>query len=862
QAIYNSGDALNISVYYNDTIKNVGISGANLTIYVNSRSNPYYAATWFDYGNGYYNITIDLNNTLFSGYGQFNLIIDVNKTNYYNQTSSLISIDILGETTTIFDKEPVQSVYDSGDALNISIYYNDTIRNVGISGANLTIYVNNRSNPYYTATWFDYGNGYYNITIDFTDTKFDDYGQFTLIIDVNKTNYQNQTSSPISIDIRGETTTTFVRNPVQAIYNSGDALNISVYYNDTIKNVGISGANLTIYVNSRSNPYYTATWFDYGNGYYNITIDLNNTLFSGYGQFNLIIDVNKTNYYNQTSSLISIDILGETTTIFDKEPVQSVYDSGDALNISVYYNDTIKNVGISGANLTIYVNSRSNPYYTATWFDYGNGYYNITIDFTDTKFNDYGQFTLIIDVNKTNYYNQTSSLISIDIRGETVVTFTKVPDQTNFNSDDFFTVRIQHNDSVKGSSMSDGVITVWVDNYDYTINASTSYNIAEYWEVDFDFTDWEFRGYGWFTIKVEINKTHYYNDTTSFNIYVGGPTTAIFETKPIQAIYDSGDTLNISVYYEDSTLTTGISGANLAIFVNNRSNPYSTTIYDYGNGIYNITIDFTDNIFSGYGPFDLIVDINMTNYDNHTSSPFMSIVIMGETTATFDRNPNKTSFGSVEVLNISVYYNDTIKDEGISGANLSIYVNSRSNPYATAIWFDYGNGYYNITIDFTDTIFSGYGSFDLIVDVNKTNYENHTNNPSIDIRGEIAATFVRNPDKTSFDSGEAFNISVYYNDTAKNSGISGANLSIFIDNRSNQYSTTIFNYGNGNYSIKIDFTDAIFNGYGSFNIIVDVNKTNYYNGTQSYNIGVLGITSFNLLRPENYTSYLDGDTFN
>ncbi|KKM68739.1 hypothetical protein LCGC14_1457870, partial [marine sediment metagenome] len=861
QAIYNSGDALNISVYYNDTIRNVGISGANLTIYVNSRSNPYYAATWFDYGNGYYNITIDFTDTKFNDYGQFTLIIDVNKTNYYNQTSSPISIDILGQIDATFVRNPLQAIYNSGDALNISVYYNDTIRNVGISGANLTIYVNNRSNPYYTATWFDYGNGYYNITINLNNTLFSGYGQFNLIIDVNKTYYYNQTSSLISIDILGETTTIFDKEPVQSVYDSGDALNISIYYNDTIRNVGISGANLTIYVNSRSNPYYTATWFDYGNGYYNITIDFTDTKFDDYGQFNLIIDVNKTNYYNQTSSPISIDILGETTTTFDKEPVQTVYDSGDTLNISIYYNDTIKNVGISGANLTIYVNSRSNPYYAATWFDYGNGYYNITIDFTDTKFNDYGQFTLIIDVNKTNYQNQTSSPIGIYILGETTGPFTKVPDKLSFNSDETLTVTVQYRDSVRNQEIFNAVVTAWVNNNNYTINATLRIGAGGFYDVDFEFLDWDFRGYGPFTIKVDINKSYYYNWTQTYNIYIAGPTDAIFGRDPIKLIYDSGDALNISVYYNDTSINAGISGANLSIYVNSRSNPYATAIwFDYGNGYYNITIDFTDNIFSGYGSFDLIVDVNKTNYENHTNNP--SIDIRGEISATFDRNPNKTSFGSVEVLNISVYYNDTIKDEGISGANLSIFIDNRSNQYSTTI-FNYGNGNYSIKIDFTDTIFDGYGLFDIIIDVNGTNYYNFTSSLiSIDIRGNTTTYFSKNPDKISFDSGEAFNISVYYNDTAKNSGISGASISIFIDNRSNQYSTTIFNYGNGNYSIKIDFTDAIFNDYGSFNIIVDVNKTNYYNGTQSYNIGVLGITSFNLLRPENYTSYLDGDTFN
>ncbi|KKK83588.1 hypothetical protein LCGC14_2791870, partial [marine sediment metagenome] len=396
---------------------------------------------------------------------------------------------------------------------------------------------------------------------------------------------------------------------------------------------------------------------------------------------------------------------------------------------------------------------------------------HITIDFADNIFNGYGPFNLIVDVNKTYYYNQTSTPINIDIWGEIATDFTKIPDQTSFNSGDPFTITIQHNDSVKVSAMSDGIITVWVDNDDYTINASITYNFVNgYWEVDFDFKDGEFSGYGYFTIKVEINKTYYYNASQSYVIYVGGPASATFDNNPIKSIYDSGDALNVSIYYLDTEKSIGISGANLTIFVNNRSNPYSTTIYDYGNGNYNITIDFADNIFSGYGQFDLIVDINKTNYDNYTSTP--SIVIRGETTSIFAKNPDQTSFNSGDVFNISVYYEDSVRSMGISGADLYIFVNSRSNPYSTTI-YDYGDGNYNITIDFTDNVFNGYGLFDLIIDINKTYYYNGTQSYNIGVLGETSFNLLRPNNYNSYLDGDTFNITIQFIDDAKSIPING-----------------------------------------------------------------------------------------
>jgi len=395
--VYDSGEILNITVYFNDTAKNQGIIGANITVEV--KGTPYYT-TIFDNGDGYYNITLNLTDPEFSGYGVFDIRIDTNLTFYINHTDYTdINIYIVTETTV--SQEPYKATYDSGDALNISIYYNDTVKNLGISGANISIWVNG---AYYSGstTIFDYGNGNYNITIDFTDSEFAGYGQFNIRVDVNLTSYYNSTDI-FSIDVLGETATTVSQEPYKVTYNSGDALNISVYYNDTVRTSGISGAIVSIWVNEVD---YTGSTiiFDYGNGYYNITIDFTDSpFFDGYGQFNIRVDVNLTSYYNSTD-VFSIDVLGETATTITKVPDKPVYDSGEILNITVYFNDTAREQGIIGANITVEV--EGSPYYT-TIFDNGDGYYNITIDLNNPEFSGYGVFNIRIDTNLTSYINHT-----------------------------------------------------------------------------------------------------------------------------------------------------------------------------------------------------------------------------------------------------------------------------------------------------------------------------------------------------------------------------------------------------------------------------------------------------------------------
>ncbi len=407
-------------------------------------------------------------------------------------------------TETTVSQEPYKAIYDSGEALNISIYYNDTVKNQGISGATISIWVNGVD---YTGatTIFDYGNGYYNITIDFTDSPFfDGYGQFNIRVDVNKTSHYNSTDV-FTIDVLGETATTVSQEPYKAIYDSGNTLNISVYYNDIVRNSGINGVTITILVNGVDYSG-TTTIFDYGNGYYNITIDFTDSpFFDGYGQFSIRVDVNLTSYYNSTD-VFSIDVLGESELLITNPPDSSSYYSGETFNITVYYNDTKRNEGIDGANISIEV--KGSPYST-TIFDYGNGYYNITVNCSKSDFYGYGWFALKVDSNLTSYHNHTEFL-NIKVIGETDGSLISInqPDHIGFTeqltydtvSDSYLgwkpyniTIKFSYTDTINSEWINDGtgILNFNGENYyDYegidgiysweipTLNLASRYSIS------------------------------------------------------------------------------------------------------------------------------------------------------------------------------------------------------------------------------------------------------------------------------------------------------------------------------------------------------------------------------------------------
>ncbi|MEJ2296329.1 MAG: hypothetical protein P8Y23_16390, partial [Candidatus Lokiarchaeota archaeon] len=427
-------------------------------------------------------------------------------------------------------------------------------------------------------------------------------------------------------------------------------------------------------------------------------------------------------------------------------------------NVSVYYEDTVRGVGILGADISVQIEGFD---YTTTIFDYEDGYYNITIDFTDTEFTGYGAFDVRIDVNLTNYYNSTNFL-SIDVLGETSVSVTKIPDLITFDSGDQLNISVYYEDIVRGIGIPGADISIKVDGSDYTTTIFDYEN--GYYIITIDFTDPEFMGYGTFNLQIDTKLSHYYNSTDFLSVSVLGETSVIISKIPNLITYDSGDQLNISIYYEDSIRGVGIPGADISIQVD--GSDYTTTIFDYENGYYNITIDFSDSEFTGYGTFNLQIDTKLSYYYNSTD--FLSVNVLGETSASVSKIPDLTTYDSEDLFNISVYYEDMIRNLGITGANITAQVDS--SDYTTTI-FDYGNGYYNISVNCSDLIFDGYGWISFKVDINLPNYYNYTEYMDIKILGLTDYSLLNltqynqlvNQNDTIYEAFQGENITLYMN---------------------------------------------------------------------------------------------------
>ncbi len=403
---YDSSRIFDIEVYFDDAGLTQGIEGATITYQIESGPiRTVLDGSISEEGNGYYNITIDCNHTDFNGYGPKSIEINASKI-YYNNQSVEIDITIYGETALV----PLIPRYsfNSTESFDIALFYNDTIKDLGIDGATIEVIINQ---TLYSPVINPLGGGDYNITINCDHDIFDnlDYGDCNITINIDKSYYYNHSVTYI-IHITGETSLSATKFPDPSIgyYNSDETFNITVYFEDNGRTEGISGGDARIFVKRTDETIYEEyliSEVEYGVGNYNFTIYCSDNIFYPYGKYDIKINITKTNYYAAQDIILGVVIGNTTLTILDPTGTVS-YVEDETFDISVFYEDHTRPGGIINANITYSI--EGNSYRSDNILPDGPGIYNITINANDAEFgSNYKYVDILIRANKSNYINLT-----------------------------------------------------------------------------------------------------------------------------------------------------------------------------------------------------------------------------------------------------------------------------------------------------------------------------------------------------------------------------------------------------------------------------------------------------------------------
>ncbi|NHJ25668.1 MAG: hypothetical protein EAX89_13875, partial [Candidatus Lokiarchaeota archaeon] len=594
---FNSSETFDLSVFFNDTGQDLGIDADTIIYQIGTGSVRTDNIT--PLGNGYYNITIDCNDTDFAGYGIKSIEVNTSKYFYNNQTES-ISFSIIGNTELIILYPLPLSSFDSGDTFNITLFYNDTVKNVGIDGA-IIEYQLNSSLSFKSASYDNYAPGYYNITLIAADSDFNGYGIEDLIFNASKQYYHNQSES-LSIRILGETSLTALKVPSRITYNASETVIIRLYFNDTVKNIPVDGATVSYEIGSAGLRTDNIDPFSLGPGYYDISIDCNDTDFNFYGVKSISIFINLGNYHNK-SQVIVIQIFGETSLSLEKVPDQAYYDSSESMVLSLYFNDTVKNLGIIGGTLTYRI--ESGPIRSDNLVDLLNGFYEITIDCNDTDFNGYGSKYITVFLDKTFYHNQTTQTYLIVV-GYTVLRILSPNNLTAYYSGQTYNITIEYFDTIKNAGITGATIS-----YLLPLSGSPRFdNIIEIgngiYRIEVSVNDGDFDTFGYVEIDIYANQDFYLNRSNTFTFHRQITTTISPSNFPDLGSVLRG--LNISYMFNYSdTDDSAILNANWSLI----GLSYGFLFYLQENGNGNYTFHFNTTFADvSLSPFTLFFNIS------------------------------------------------------------------------------------------------------------------------------------------------------------------------------------------------------------------------------------------------------------
>jgi len=377
------------------------------------------------------------------------------------------------------------------------------------------------------------------------------------------------------------------------------------------------------------------------------------------------------------------------------------------------------------------------------------------------------------------------------------------------------------------------------------LGSDTNFTVSD-WDVSVNVTE-----YGVFKIQMSWS-----NDTAAG--FLEDYITVIADTDLTLSVpkftFDSGETFNMTVFYEDTGQTLGVQADDIFYQIGAGPIRRDNIVYNE-NGYYNITFSCNDADFN-YGPNAIIVNVEKTYYNNQTD--FLVVTVLAETDANILYPSNNRIFDSGDTFILAIHYNDTVKDLGIASATIEYSLDGGLSYRTDGIAY-IGSGQYNITISADDSDFNGYGVKQLIVNTSRQYYHNQSESINIKILGETSLSGVRIPDQAYYTAAETFSISVYYRDTVKSLGITGADVDIDVDGTI--YSPVWSDNADGYYNITIECSDAIFSNYKVFAIRINVSLVNYYNQTTTLNTLIVGNESLTVLAPNSGAVYITGQSF-
>lgn len=329
----------------------------------------------------------EFNSTIAGTPGTYRLVLSAYRVGSTSTVSILyINIKELPTSISLYNPKTLRLYY--GDVENITILWNETYHVVAVTTpdvATVDIYMGEVYLTTLNLTEIAPGN--YSFTLDTILLGLNAGYSYTFIVTLSKNGYSAPAQVLYSVTVVVTPTDLVIEMPTDIYWTQ--STNITVSFTDTIHNVSIIDANVTVTIGDNT---YTLQ-FDEATGKYYLTVDSRSFTT---GTYTVKISALKQNYAEQSDALtFVIKPVPTTLELLTNETAFNILIGTDNITITVKYIDTLNNEPITGANVTITVVN-----VTFTFEEISPGTYQVvikTVNYTVSK------YSLLIHAEKPNY---------------------------------------------------------------------------------------------------------------------------------------------------------------------------------------------------------------------------------------------------------------------------------------------------------------------------------------------------------------------------------------------------------------------------------------------------------------------------
>ncbi|MHA2014509.1 MAG: hypothetical protein ACTSUH_02010, partial [Candidatus Thorarchaeota archaeon] len=763
-------DNISIVVEYIDYLTKTGISGATVTLTIEGLPSATYYVT--DRLTGSYEILVPTEQFGSTGTITFNLTISKSGTPFYaSRIASDVNAVIRPIQTSVIASAPSPASVPVGEdhVVNITVY--DTDHNVPLTGA--TISTDWTSLYGTSATIVEVGNGVYRLVINTTGLVAQ---PFSFTVWAEKTNYRNASAS-VTIQ-PGALTVDIV--PAKTTYYADWGERVLISVNIVEPYHGTLVPNMTVRLLWNGTLY---NFTDWSNGTYSLWLD---TSVQDYGVYEPLITVSREFYQPRSKSITLVvskatgEIVPEMSTI---EVVPSEY-----VQFWVYLNDTVRNLPVAGANVTLTWNDTTYMMAPGT----AAGYYLGALNFTGFAI---GQYQASVRAVAPNF-------VFLEIEIEVVVS--PLPTAIRLNEGaislsayrgDPVTIVVEYNNTFDSSRILGASVTYEVGGLSGTLTE----------QPDGTYTatiDTSALGVGSLDLRITAAKSGYATSRVTVVLDIMPiPTQLTIDSQLLSGYY--GDTLTFTFYYNDTHSNQPIADADVMVTWDGGA----SVVVDHHNGTYSVSLLLNVTVPRTY---KVSVSFSKPAYQSAFAEANLAMA--------------RTPAAITGVSSLSVPVNETsqlvftvlnqITGQVVTGLNGYAYWETLGSAPLSVM----ANGSYVLTVPDDLPI----DTYRVEIVISGLYYQVAPKTVEISVR-PIRTEFVVATQQISTSPGATIEIEVQYWDLDHNVGINDAELTVALGSGNLTYHPDYTrNTGNGTYVILITVNEA-----GNFQLSVTLSKKFY-----------------------------------